>query len=336
MRIGAGVAAAVSAWGLVSVAANFAAAEPVRLADSTLQAWVSGSDFAIDAPLGSVIKVTFSPDGTLAGAAGGMGWALGAANDTGRWWVSADKLCKRWSVWFDAKTRCVEIRTQGEKIFWRDGEGREGTATRTAARPVAPPPSALAAAAPHRDPSSTRSASASQPPPHIQPAARAEPAAPAATPPADVKSKPATAPMPLKPADRAALRLVPPAPAPVARPRQAPAEPAERQASVSAWTPDQGQAQAPPPPAGPARPQPGGREPLALLRVVNVQPDDVLWVRQGPGTEHEEIGALQPNGRGIELVGPCTGDWCRIAYRGLRGWASRHYLVADGMATTTR
>jgi SH3-like domain-containing protein len=99
--------------------------------------------------------------------------------------------------------------------------------------------------------------------------------------------------------------------------------------AASSWEPADADASA-------MRQQPARREGVPLLRVVNVEANDVLWVRQGPGTEHEEIGSLQPNGRGIELVGPCTGDWCRIAYRGLRGWASRHYLMADGLATTTR
>lgn len=68
------------------------------------------------------------------------------------------------------------------------------------------------------------------------------------------------------------------------------------------------------------------------VRVKNVRPKNVLWVRAGPSISFERIGFLQHNARHIRSFG-CRrygrSTWCRIRYRGTEGWVSKKYLAED-------
>lgn len=78
----------------------------------------------------------------------------------------------------------------------------------------------------------------------------------------------------------------------------------------------------------PAQAQTGVR----YVRVDNISPGHVLWVRSGPGRIYNRIGFFSYNARHIRSYG-CrvlgTRSWCRIAYRGTRGWAPGRYLKPD-------
>lgn len=86
-----------------------------------------------------------------------------------------------------------------------------------------------------------------------------------------------------------------------------------------------------------------------FFRVVGVSSDDVLNIRSGPSARHAIIGTIPHNGRRIRNLG-CRGGmsfqewqdatpeerrraryrrWCRIEYRGTRGWANGGYLAED-------
>jgi hypothetical protein len=53
-----------------------------------------------------------------------------------------------------------------------------------------------------------------------------------------------------------------------------------------------------------------------------------LNVRAGPGTNHRVIGSIAANDS--VNVWDCTGNWCRVSYRGGEGWASARYLAPGG------
>lgn len=63
-------------------------------------------------------------------------------------------------------------------------------------------------------------------------------------------------------------------------------------------------------------------------RVTGVRQDDVLWIRSGPGTKYNKIGALPHNARCIEHI-ERSGGWVKVRYRGLSGWCSSKYLASD-------
>jgi uncharacterized protein YraI len=54
-----------------------------------------------------------------------------------------------------------------------------------------------------------------------------------------------------------------------------------------------------------------------------------LNLRAGPGTEYPVVAAM-PAGAAVNVMG-CEASWCRVAYNGTVGWASRAY-IAGGVA----
>ena len=113
-----------------------AAAEPVRMSGTTLQRLVPGSTVNIDTPLDAKLPVKYNEDGSISAEAGALAFYLGSNADHGRWWILGSNLCQKWDKWFDAETSCMELSREGQKIWWRKDDGREGTATLIAA--VAP------------------------------------------------------------------------------------------------------------------------------------------------------------------------------------------------------
>lgn len=72
-------------------------------------------------------------------------------------------------------------------------------------------------------------------------------------------------------------------------------------------------------------------DPDHYYRVVGVADDDVLNLRDGPGTEFQVMTELAPHAENIH-VGDCQTNsrgehWCAVLGQGLRGWANRKFLV---------
>lgn len=144
--------------------ATGALAEPAPLGGDALKDAVSGSVVEIDTPLGTTVPMRFGKDGLVSAEAGVLAPVLGSAKDRGRWWVDGDKLCTKWFRWFDAGVRCLTIRQDGPRIFWRKiDDGETGTGTLVGWTPPEEKPAAVVAKA--------------------EPAARAEPAPRKAPPP---------------------------------------------------------------------------------------------------------------------------------------------------------
>ena len=110
--------------------ATGALADPVALTGDELKQAVSGSTVEIDTPLGTTVPMRFGANGLVAAEAGVLAPVLGSSKDRGRWWVDGDKLCTKWFRWFDAGVRCLTIKMDGTRVFWRkidDGETGTGT-----------------------------------------------------------------------------------------------------------------------------------------------------------------------------------------------------------------
>lgn len=110
------------------LSATAAVAEPVRLTDDKIRQLLTGSLLEVDTPLGTTVPVRFSSAGLVSGEAGSLASVLGAAKDRGRWWTKDDHLCVKWFRWFEAQTRCAVISHDGEKIYLRGTDGKNGTA----------------------------------------------------------------------------------------------------------------------------------------------------------------------------------------------------------------
>jgi Bacterial SH3 domain/Peptidase M15 len=97
---------------------------------------VSGATVEIDTPIGTKLPVRYMTDGRLSGQARDLASYLGAASDTGRWWIAADQLCHKWSRWFDSEPQCLRLSKEGRTIHWRSQDGNSGTAVIAVPAPV--------------------------------------------------------------------------------------------------------------------------------------------------------------------------------------------------------
>lgn len=266
-----------------------APAEPVRLAAAEIKELVAGATVEIDAGFGARIPLRFAADGQVTGEARAFSFFLGAASDTGRWWLEADKLCQRFTKWFDAEPQCLTLTRDGRTIHWQSGSGRRGTATVIVPAPVQFASAASGPAPAERLPVATKPSGLGGPPPVELPVPKAaEPPAP----------QPVTAAAP-------APRIAPPA-------KPAPTTP----------KPAVGASAAPPMRAAPAKP-----EPRPTFMVVNVRADDVLNIRSGPSADHDIVGAAAPGSRYVTLTGPCEAAWCPVEHKATRGWVNRAFIA---------
>ena len=78
--------------------------------------------------------------------------------------------------------------------------------------------------------------------------------------------------------------------------------------------------------APPAMFQAAGDGGARQLMCVGIAQDDVLNVRQGPGTRHAVTGALAAGTCNVELSESCEGSWCEIRSGAVSGWVNTRYL----------
>lgn len=80
------------------------------------------------------------------------------------------------------------------------------------------------------------------------------------------------------------------------------------------------------PPLKPSCATPSGNP----FRVINVDPNDVLNMRIGPGTHNDVVYAIPADGRSI-YKRTCTtsggAEWCEVAYDCRTGWVNTHFLA---------
>ena len=63
--------------------------------------------------------------------------------------------------------------------------------------------------------------------------------------------------------------------------------------------------------------------------VVRVAAADVLNVRGGPSAEHDIVGAIPPQSRGVEITGDCRSIWCPVRHAQVAGWVNRMFLESE-------
>lgn len=291
------------------VAAHAAHAKFSALSGSAIKHLVSGAVMYINTPLNTKIPVRYGEDGKLAGAAGSMAFYLGAAKDTGRWWIARGRLCHKWTRWFDGDTQCLKLHKSGNKIFWASESGRTGTAMIRRAKPQKRLVQFARA--------NVMTDTAALP--------RSGTAAPTTTTVVrEAKTQRQAAPVQAKPVN-AAQRARPPVKKQIAQKKM---KPAQSKTKVAKKTAPRNQRVT----QKKARLS-GTREPaqrkMPSFRVTHVANVDMLNVRQGPSEYHPIVGRIPPTGRGVRIVGVCQAWWCPVVHRNVSGWVNRFYLVAE-------
>ncbi|MGF1651444.1 MAG: SH3 domain-containing protein [Hyphomicrobiaceae bacterium] len=62
-------------------------------------------------------------------------------------------------------------------------------------------------------------------------------------------------------------------------------------------------------------------------KVTGVASNDVLNIRSGPGVSYAKIGSIPPDTACVWKSAGCSGNWCRVSYAGVEGWANTRYLT---------
>lgn len=290
--------------------ATSAAAEPSALSGDALRETFAGAIIEVDTPVGVKVPIQYFEDGRLSGEARGLAYILGAPTDTGKWWVSlsGDRLCHKWSKWFDGVLQCLRLSRDGSRILWRRDDGETGTAaistpSRLAARaPIPSTPLSEREVLRSDSPSSSSLASTSVLP-------RAVPQETTQVEESFVKSSMSVGPVLQR------------EPAPIRRTDDKPllVEPKEQVRTTKA-----------PRQTSPVEPtRSASTRPVPSFKVWGVAANDVLNVRTGPSADYTATGAIPPDALGVRVVGECVAEWCPISHRGVRGWVNSFYLIED-------
>ncbi len=117
----------VLASALVLAATSVQARE---LEASDIREKVTGKRIYLAAPLGGEFPLFYRRDGQVDGTGEAVGLGrLARPTDTGRWWISGNRLCQRWQTWYDGKQMCFQlISLGGDKLRWNQDNGDTGTA----------------------------------------------------------------------------------------------------------------------------------------------------------------------------------------------------------------
>ena len=111
----------------IALGAGVAAAE-TNTGGQELRKIVSGRTIELNTPLGG-LPISYRMDGTMRGKAENLAYYTGSAQDSGIWWVTANKLCQRWHRWLEGKSYCFTLQQQGLAVQWTRNDGLSGTAT---------------------------------------------------------------------------------------------------------------------------------------------------------------------------------------------------------------
>ena len=94
------------------------AAAEASLAGNVLRNTVSGKTVYLKIS-GFELPIRYSPNGSMAGSMGVVAASLAqgdSASDRGKWWISGNQLCQRWTSWMDGKSYCYTLTRQGRSV----------------------------------------------------------------------------------------------------------------------------------------------------------------------------------------------------------------------------
>jgi hypothetical protein len=109
-------------------AANGVAAAETDQEAHALRKIVSGRTIELNTPLGG-LPISYRVDGTMRGKAEHLATYTGSTQDSGIWWITANRLCQRWHKWLEGKSYCFTLNQQGRAVQWTRNDGLTGTAT---------------------------------------------------------------------------------------------------------------------------------------------------------------------------------------------------------------
>ncbi len=89
-----------------------------------------GKRIYLSIPVGGEFPLNYYVDQVIDGngQTTGLGF-LFKQTDSGTWWVEQNKMCQKWSSWYDNKPFCFKLkRIDHNSLYWIRDDGLEGTA----------------------------------------------------------------------------------------------------------------------------------------------------------------------------------------------------------------
>lgn len=125
---GVAAAAVLCSLGVMSVTPGLATGKPMDATE--IRQMITGKRIYLATPLGGELPLHYRANGVVdgSGEAIGLGRYL-KPKDSGRWWVTNNKLCQKWAEWYDGRTFCFKLnKVSGSKVFWLRDDGKSGIA----------------------------------------------------------------------------------------------------------------------------------------------------------------------------------------------------------------
>jgi hypothetical protein len=119
----------ISAFALLLPASQAFASAGEMNADE-IRERVTGKRIFLATPFGGEFPLFYRRDGRV----DGTGEALGLGRfirptDSGRWWISGNRLCQQWQTWYDGQSMCFRLTDLGgNRLRWNQDNGDTGVA----------------------------------------------------------------------------------------------------------------------------------------------------------------------------------------------------------------
>jgi hypothetical protein len=130
MRRPFAIATIALAAGSLAAAGLTSAASARPLNGEEIRAAVEGKRIYLAVPLGGEFPMNYRPGGKVdaTGEAVGLG-RFARPTDSGRWWIDGNRLCQKWTTWYDGKPFCFVLSAAGEgRLAWVRDDGLKGVA----------------------------------------------------------------------------------------------------------------------------------------------------------------------------------------------------------------
>jgi len=101
-----------------------------ELTAGDIRAEIVGRRVHLLVPFGGEFPLEYRRDGTVEGdgEAVGLGRFL-QPKDRGRWWIDGNRLCQRFTAWYDGRPMCFDLtRTGPDTLHWVRDNGQAGDA----------------------------------------------------------------------------------------------------------------------------------------------------------------------------------------------------------------
>lgn len=105
-------------------------AAPAALSGDELRQAVSGKTVYLKIS-GFELPIRYAANGRMTGKMGTVAASFSrgdGASDSGKWWVTGNQLCQKWTSWMDGKQYCYKLTRKGATVRWVRNDGRSGTA----------------------------------------------------------------------------------------------------------------------------------------------------------------------------------------------------------------